>query len=88
MDWFKIDNVTYFVMCGINILNLSFTLTKLVKSNKYKEGMKIIVMLILSNIALIIYIYCYVKLYAPDVPPNNRALLWTSCTSFFLFNAL
>ena len=59
-------------------------MVKLMKSGNYKEGIKMTVMFILSNIALALYYFSLSKAYAT----NSLTWIWFSTLSAFFYFAL
>ena len=79
----KINFLSYFICTSITLLIQLVTLIKLVRSGKYIEGIKITVIFMLSNIALILV---YVSL--DRMTPDSMLWIWIIAISCFIFYAL
>ena len=63
-NWYRIDDWSYLICISINLLIQSMTLVKLICSGKYNEGVKITLLFMLSNIAIVFYYVSGFNLYA------------------------
>ena len=61
MNWVKLDTQVYLFIAALCILIQSVTLIKLVRSGKYKQGIIITAILIISNTSQILYYVIAIK---------------------------